>query len=89
MSERPKESYYGLGLFIGVLIFAIFYTTVLFGNYFAPEIVRLEVFGVNILDYQFWLLMSVWIVVMIIFVFFIWLGFLLIIKPLREKLEEQ
>ncbi|MGV9199065.1 MAG: hypothetical protein ACOC4M_09515, partial [Promethearchaeia archaeon] len=58
MSKTSKEKYYGLGLFIGALIFAIFYTAVLFGNYFAPEIVHFEVFGVNILNYQFFLLMS-------------------------------
>ena len=58
MSEISKEKYYGMLLFIGALIFAIFYTAVLFGNYFAPEIVRFEIFGVNILNYQFWLLMS-------------------------------
>ncbi|MFO8017654.1 MAG: hypothetical protein R6U96_03405 [Promethearchaeia archaeon] len=89
MTEKPKEPYYGLRFFIGALIFAIFCTIMLFGNYFTPEIVHFKVFGVNILDSQFWLLMSVWLIIMLILIFFIWLGFLLVIKPLREKFEEQ
>jgi len=50
-----------------------------------PEIVHYEVFGYNILYYQFWLLISVWIMVMLICSLFITIGFLLLIKPLMDK----
>ena len=79
------EKYYGLLLFIGAIILIIFYSVVLFGNYFMPDVVRLEILGVNIFDYELVLLISVWLIVMLICSILVWLGFLLLIQPILEK----
>ena len=80
-----KQKLYGIFLFAGGIILLIFYTAVTFGNFFFPNMVYLEIFGVNILNYEFWLLMSVWTMVMLLCALFVWLGFFMLIKPLIDK----
>ena len=89
MSKESKQKYYGLLLFVGGIILIAFYTAVTFGNYFFPDIVHFELFGVNILNYEFWLLLSVWSIVMLICGLLVWLGFFMLIKPLMDKTEKK
>lgn len=84
-----NEKYYGLLLFIGAIIIIVFYSVILFGNYFMPDVVRLEVFGVNILSYELVLLISVWLLVMLLCSILVWLGFLLLIQPILEKSKQK
>ena len=83
--QAINEKYYGLLLFIGAIVSIIFYSVVLFGNYFIPNLVRLDILGVNVFNYELVLLISVWIIVMLICGLLVWLGFLLLIQPILEK----
>ncbi len=89
MASELKGKIYGVSLFVGALILIVLYTAVLFGNYFFPDIVVFEVSGINVLNYELWLLFSVWLIIMLICALFVWLGFLLLIKPLLNKTERK
>jgi len=84
-SEPFNEKYYGIALFVVAIIVMVLYSVATFGNFFFPGVVHFEILGYNVFYYEFWIMMAVWLMVMLICGLFVWLGMLLILQPLIEQ----